>query len=137
MPGAVLGAMSDVVQGNPDALRLNPKHMAIGAVYGMTPRSPFIKSLASIPVAPGVTAHSIISVKGTGPVENGDDGVVQYQSAHIEGVESELVVRSPHSCQGNPVTIEEVRRILLEHAEQACQEGIACPASDSEAAAPD
>jgi len=137
MPGAVLGAMSDVVQGNPDALRLNPKHMAIGAVYGMTPRSPFIKSLASIPVAPGVAAHSIISVKGDGPVENGDDGVVQYQSAHIGGVESELVVRSPHSCQGNPVTIEEVRRILLEHAEKACQEGIACPASDSEAATPD
>jgi hypothetical protein len=26
-----------------------------------------------------------------------------------------LVVLSGHSCQGNPATIEEVRRILLEH----------------------
>jgi hypothetical protein len=41
--------------------------------------------------------------------------VVKYTSAHVAGVESELVVRSGHSCQGNPVTIEEVRRILRVH----------------------
>jgi hypothetical protein len=49
-------------------------------------------------------------------VEGGDDGVVEYKSAHIEGVESELVVRSHHSVQGHPDAIEEVRRILLLHA---------------------
>ena len=43
------------------------------------------------------------------------DGVVAYESAHIEGVESEKVVRSGHSTQGHPETIEEVRRILREH----------------------
>ena len=36
-------------------------------------------------------------------------------SAHIEGVESEVVVRSPHSVQANPEAIGEVRRILLLH----------------------
>lgn len=46
----------------------------------------------------------------------GADGVVKYESAHIEGVASELVVRSGHSAQAHPQTIEEVRRILLEHA---------------------
>jgi hypothetical protein len=40
---------------------------------------------------------------------------VAYESAHIDGVESEKVVRSPHSTQGHPETIEEVRRILREH----------------------
>jgi hypothetical protein len=54
-------------------------------------------------------------VKGDGPAAEGDDGVVKYTSAHIEGVVSELVVRSPHSCQGNPHTMEEVRRILRLH----------------------
>lgn|GEM_PF-4581236 len=44
--------------------------------------------------------------------------MVKYTSAHIAGVESELVVRSGHSCQGNPTTIEEVRRILLMHLRQ-------------------
>ena len=37
-------------------------------------------------------------------------------SASIEGVASELVVRSGHSAQSHPDTIEEVRRLLLEHA---------------------
>jgi len=80
------------------------------------------KDLAGLPgdavaaAADGVAAHSIIAVKGHGPVEEGNDGVVEYKSAHIEGVESELVVRSPHSVQGHPDAIREVRRILLEHA---------------------
>jgi hypothetical protein len=86
------------------------------AVDNMSPRNPFIQGLQGIPVATSIAAHSIIAVKGTGPVEQGNDGVVQYESAHIEGVESELVVRSPHSCQGNPHTMEEVRRILRLHA---------------------
>jgi len=54
-------------------------------------------------------------VKGNGPPELGNDGVVKYTSAHVEYVDSEFVVRSGHGCQGNPRTIEEVRRILLEH----------------------
>jgi pimeloyl-ACP methyl ester carboxylesterase len=86
------------------------------AVDNMSPRHPFIKGLQNIPVAPSIKAHSIIAVEGDGPIEEGDDGVVEYTSAHIDGVESELVVRSSHSTQGNPHTIEEVRRILLLHA---------------------
>ena len=39
----------------------------------------------------------------------------QYSSAHLDGMESEFIVHAGHSCQGNPLTIEEVRRILLEH----------------------
>ena len=40
--------------------------------------------------------------------------------AHIDGVESELVVRSGHSAQQHPDTIAEVRRILfLQLAEEA------------------
>jgi transposase InsO family protein len=75
--------------------------------------------VVEIPVAPGVAAHSIVAVRGPGPPERQSDGVVAYESAHIEGVESELVVRSSHSAQGRPETIEEIRRILLEHAREA------------------
>ena len=84
----------------------------------MTPGNPFAMGLVAIPVAPGISAHSIIAVKGDGPVEEGNDGVVEYSSAHIEGVESELVVRSSHSVQGNPTAVEEVRRLLLLHLQQ-------------------
>jgi hypothetical protein len=85
------------------------------AIDNMSPRSPFLRGLSEIPIAPGVHAHSIISVEGDGPVTEGNDGVVEYASAHIEGVESELTVHSPHSTQARPATIEEVRRILRLH----------------------
>ncbi len=86
------------------------------ALDNMDSSNRFIKALSSLPIAPGVHAHSIIPVKGSGPVDDGNDGVVEYKSAHIDGVESELVVRSGHSTQATPETIEEVRRILYEHA---------------------
>ncbi len=89
----------------------------VSSVYAMTPGSPLVTALAPTPLAPGVIANSIIAVKGDGPVEEGDDGVVKYSSAHLDGVESELVVRSGHSVQSNPEAIEEVRRILLKQAE--------------------
>lgn len=84
----------------------------------MSPGNPALLALAEIPVAPPIKAHSIIAIKGEDVPPKGGDGVVKYTSAHIAGVESELVVRSGHSCQGNPTTIEEVRRILLEHLRQ-------------------
>src|SRR5262249_19868257 len=85
------------------------------AVDNMSPRNPFIQTLQTIPIAPGVHVNSIIAVKGTGPPAEGDDGVVAYSSAHLDGVESELVVRSGHSTLATPETVEEVRRILRLH----------------------
>jgi pimeloyl-ACP methyl ester carboxylesterase len=82
---------------------------------GMSTDNPFMLTLADIPVAPGIKAHSIIAIKGNDQPPNGADGVVKYTSAHVDYAESEFIVRSGHSCQGNPLTIEEVRRILLEH----------------------
>ena len=85
------------------------------AVDNMSPRHHFIRALQEIPVAHSITVNSIVAVDGDGPVEEGDDGVVKYSSAHLNGVESELIVKSDHSTQGNPHTIEEVRRVLRLH----------------------
>jgi hypothetical protein len=89
---------------------------SLRAVDNMSPRNRFIQALQQIPVTPSITVNSIVAVEGDGPVEEGDDGVVKYSSAHIEPVESELIVKSGHSTQGNPHIIEEVRRILRLHA---------------------
>src|SRR5262249_4903433 len=86
------------------------------AVDNMSPRSPFIRGIQEIPVVSSVKVNSIVAVEGDAPKEQGDDGVVKYSSAHIEPAESELVVKSSHSTQANPHTIEEVRRILRAHA---------------------
>jgi pimeloyl-ACP methyl ester carboxylesterase len=128
LPLNLAEASADILTGNADALRFDTEGARLGSLSGMTPGSPLITGLAEIPVAPGVAAHSIVAVQGEGPPEDGSDGVVRYQSAHIDGVESELIVRSGHSTQSNPHTIAEVRRILLLHADEACaQRGIGCP----------
>jgi hypothetical protein len=50
------------------------------------------------------------------PKEEWKDGVVEYKSAHIDGVESELIVlHEGHSVQDKPQAIEEIRRILIEN----------------------
>jgi hypothetical protein len=115
LPLALTGVAADIAQ-NPDAFASGVSPVMPSAVDNMSPRHHFVQALAEIPVAPAITVNSIIAVEGDGPVEEGDDGVVKYTSAHIEPVESELVVRSGHSVQGNPHAIEEVRRILRLHA---------------------
>jgi pimeloyl-ACP methyl ester carboxylesterase len=110
LPGQVLRATEDVLTRDPRfALRFRGR---LSSVYAMTPGSPLVTTLAPAPLAPGVTGHSIIAVKGSGPFQQDTDGVVAYSSAHLEGMASELVVTSGHSVQQNAEAIEEVRRIL-------------------------
>lgn len=82
---------------------------------GMSPRNPGLLAMAEIPIVPEVKVHSIIPVLGEGDYRQGRDGVVSYQSAHVDYAGSEFIVRSKHSCLNEPATIEEVRRILHEH----------------------
>jgi pimeloyl-ACP methyl ester carboxylesterase len=102
-----------------EVMRIIPKKsqvtIAATSLDSMSPENPGLLAFAKIPVSPSIKAHSIIAIDGDEVPPEGDDGVVKYSSAHITGVESELVVRSYHSCQDKPKTIEEVRRILLEH----------------------
>jgi pimeloyl-ACP methyl ester carboxylesterase len=105
--------------------KVNPRNLGSGSLFGMTPNNPVIQTMAATPIAPGVHAHSIIAVAGNGPVEGSNDGVVEYSSSHLDGVDSEYIVRSTHSTQSNPYTIEAVRRILLVHAADVCAR-IAC-----------
>jgi pimeloyl-ACP methyl ester carboxylesterase len=85
------------------------------SLAGMATDNPFMLTLADIPVATNIKANSIIAIQGDDQPPAGADGVVKYTSAHVDYAESEFIVRSGHSCQGNPLTIEEVRRILLEN----------------------
>lgn len=93
------------------------------SVENMDPDSRFVRILDELPFAPRVHLHSIVAVKGDGPAEKGKDGVVAYESAHLEQAESELVVRHGHSCQNEPETVLELRRILLEHLEELDEAG--------------
>jgi pimeloyl-ACP methyl ester carboxylesterase len=120
-PFALARVIGDLAARDRDAFALSSAYSVSRAPTSMdqmNPRNPFLRTLAEIPIAPGVTANSIIAVQGTGPIEEGGDGVVEYRSAHFDGVESEVVIRSSHSVQDQPGAVEEVRRILLLHASQ-------------------
>ncbi|MFZ0826604.1 MAG: alpha/beta hydrolase [Verrucomicrobiia bacterium] len=120
LPGDLLDASASLLQLK-DTVQL-PESLRKGvptSLNGMSIDNPFMLTLAEIPTAPGIKAHSIIAIKGNDQPPNGADGVVKYTSAHVDYAESEFIVRSGHSCQGNPLTIEEVRRILLAHLAQS------------------
>ena len=113
LPGDLVSQFADLVTA-PGFAQLGTTRLPT-SVDNMSPGHPFLKALNDLSIDPGIPAHSIIAVLGDAPFIGKTDGVVGYESAHIEGVESEKVVHSGHSTQGHPETIEEVRRILREH----------------------
>ena len=75
------------------------------------------------PRAPWVTYHNIIGqVPKRGLFSSNDpegDGVVDVSSAHMDDVESEIMVSADHqNIHNTPRAILEVRRILIEHLEK-------------------
>ena len=115
LPLSIAAATADVLANAGDALKLDKDRRAFNSINGMSPGNPGIEAVRQLPVAPGIHAHSIIPTLQDGPLEDRNDGVVEYKSAHIDGVESELVIEHQgHSTQSNPLAVREVRRILLE-----------------------
>jgi pimeloyl-ACP methyl ester carboxylesterase len=122
-PANIVSATQDVFRDDPETEVQNRLQRGAGSIGNMSPGNAFIQELALLPIAPGVNAHSIMGVR-KGPKEDGSDGVVAYQSAHLDDVESELVVQSGHSSQSNPLVIREVHKILIEHLDEAIEEGV-------------
>jgi hypothetical protein len=73
-------------------------------------------ALGELRIDPSVSVHSIIADPRDPPAAGGSDGIVPYSSSHLEGAASELLVHGQHICLSQPAVIEEVRRILREHA---------------------
>ena len=84
-------------------------------IDNLRPDDPMLRLLGALPMA-GISYHSIIGNREREGTPGGSDGVVPYESSHLDGAESELVVKSGHSVHCNPLAIQEVRRILLLHA---------------------
>lgn len=80
--------------------------------------NPLLEYNLSKPKLPHVRYHSIIGNRGfSGSVEDSSDGVVLYQSAHLEKADSEKIVPAWHNAQSHPETCKELRRILRLHLE--------------------
>lgn len=115
MPLTLTTLAVDLARHGSDQVFLQSLERLPTSLDNMAPGNPFLRTLSELPIAPGIEAHSIIAVRGR-PGPNAGDGLVRLQSARLEGVETELVVDSGHSVHTHPQAIQELRRILLEHA---------------------
>ena len=84
-------------------------------IGGLSTRSTLLRELVKWPYDEDLALHSIIGNRREAGKAGGTDGVVTYDSSHIDGVESETIVRSGHSVQNKPATLVELRRILHLH----------------------
>ena len=118
-PDTITELLSTLLKENPDAFNQRKFRRMPTSIETLETNSEILQNLLAMQPAPGVFFHSVIGSTRPDGVDKTTDGVVPYRSAHIEGVASELIVRSDHSVQKNPRAILEVRRILWEHIGQA------------------
>ena len=80
------------------------------SIDDLQPDSPHLLAYQQTPMRADVPFHLIAGDRG-----DGTDGIVAIDSALIGGARSSLIVESGHNAHGHPLSIREVRRILLEH----------------------
>ncbi len=87
------------------------------SVENLSPESPYVKIAMTLPLRPGLHIHSIIGNKDGLPLTDPrcTDGFVPYHSSHLNGVESELIVRSDHHVHDTPEALAEIKRIVRLH----------------------
>ncbi|MFW6575765.1 alpha/beta hydrolase [Acinetobacter baumannii] len=82
--------------------------------------SNFMQLTQAIQPSSNVVYHSIMgNINGTTDKSKMSDGIVPYQSSHLGGEQSELIIKGGHSIQTSPEAILELRRILRLHLKQS------------------
>jgi pimeloyl-ACP methyl ester carboxylesterase len=118
LPLALLQEIDEMLQTatNADSTQRAGKTIHVpNSIEQLRETDPIIQSMSQLPISPDVCFHSIIARRReTGPLEDSDDGVVPYRSAHLDGAHSEKVIVAGHSVQETPQAIFEIRRILHE-----------------------
>lgn len=87
----------------------------------LSDRSSFVALTKDVQISPSVRYHTIVgnhrgdqdSVDTVGAAIS--DGVVPYDSSHLEGAASETIITGKHNIHENPKTILQLRKILHQH----------------------
>ena len=91
------------------------------SIDGLSPGSTFSLAIEQMTLAPSVPYHSIIANYKEADTPGGSDKVVPYESSHLQGAVSEMIVKDVHTCTDNPRVVWEVRRILLLHLDESAK----------------
>lgn len=82
----------------------------------LSSQSRFNQVTRHVQVRPGLPFHLMMGRSDLrGPLAQSSDGIVPYQSAHLDGAVSEKVLEGGHSIQLAPEAVVEFRRILRQH----------------------
>ena len=114
-PDHIANLLAKLIKSNPDAFDSRQFRRMPTSIETLDTSSPILRAMLTMQPNPETAFHSIIGALRPGPIETRTDGVVPYTSSHLDGVESELMVRSDHGVQKDPEAILEVRRILRLH----------------------
>ena len=145
LPGRLIETGRDALEANPDFFRDDEMLAITTSIDSLAPDSPFLPVMLRSRPARQVRFHNIVGVVPEDSaigvfsrrVSGRSDGVVSYESAHLEGVESEITVPADHvRVHRHPRTVLEVQRILLEHLAQARAEYNSPPRRDRVAETP-
>ena len=101
-----------------DMLLLNPEKLQqeLTSIRQLSPTSPFIEGIQEIRPSPGIPIHTIIGSRSQiQELTDSSDGIVPYQSSHLDWATSEQIVPSGHSVQDNIATAIILRYILRKH----------------------
>jgi pimeloyl-ACP methyl ester carboxylesterase len=114
-PDHISELLAHLIKANDDAFDVKKFRRMPTSIETLDTDSEVLLALLAMKPREGVIFHSIIGSERPGPVAQSTDGIVPYRSAHLDGVASEVRVRSDHGVQKNAKAINEVHRILLEH----------------------
>ena len=113
----------DEFSGNNSFLTDNSLLKIETSVESLSPKNPMFPALLRSETPPDVLFNNIIGLQDRSGLakylEREGDGIVEFKSAKIDGVQSEINVPAAHSyVHTHPRSIMEVRRILLENVEE-------------------
>ena len=80
-----------------------------------------MRALGELPIDPNVPYHTIAGNRGSDLSNPVSDGWVEYESVHLEGAESELIVPTGHNAYSHPGAIAEIKRILRLHRRESAE----------------
>ncbi len=90
----------------------------------LAPNNRFVRSVSQIPLRKNTPYHVIAGDRGKGGNRDHtkpqmSDGIVPFWSAYLPGAQSEKIIPSTHTIQQHPEGIQEVAKILNEHAKSS------------------
>lgn len=120
LPEMMLELGNKTTRENPGYFRNTELLTTTTSIDSLAPDCPIFPALMNAQRAEWTHYHNVVGVVPPktflGRVSEQGDGIVGYKSAHLDNVDSELIVEADHlGVHRHPLAVLEVRRILNEH----------------------